>query len=222
MYKRQIFAFDTTTGVLLQQHRFKRDMFNSAPLVVTGSDGAVNVYVSTTLGNIYCYSAASVQSGPLWVSADLPAIPVEDLPASTYTFLSVTQKGTLLATSTAGGALWQVQKATFAIANGLLTAPGGSNMAAGGALSPPAAAGVSSVVLLLGAAAAYFAYGRVPAFKGAVDAAAAHARSLAGSGGGGGGGSGGGGKASASSSLLRTGSGGGGLSAYSAVPVSAL
>ena len=140
-----LFAYDTTTGILLDQHRFKRDMFNSAPLVATGTDGAVRVYVSTTLGFIYCYAASSIAAGPQWTSQDLAPIPLEDLPLTTYTFLSVTQKGTLLATSTAGGANWQTQKATFAIQNGLLAPSAAAAAAASGALSPPAAAGVSIV-----------------------------------------------------------------------------
>jgi hypothetical protein len=115
-----IWSFDTTTGKLQQSHRLNQDLFNSAPLVVTGSDGVVNVFVSSTLGNIYCYSSTALANGWLWRTADLAPVPVEDLPASTYTFLSVTQKGTLLATSTAGGATWQDQKATFAIAAGVI------------------------------------------------------------------------------------------------------
>jgi hypothetical protein len=214
-----LFVLDTTTGIWLDQHRFKRDMFNSAPLVATGTDGAVRVYVSTTLGFIYCYSAGSLAGGPLWTSQDLAPIPLEDLPLTTYTFLSVTQKGTLLATSTAGGAMWQTQKATFAVVNGLLAPSAAAAAAASGALSPPAAAGVSSVVILLAAAAAYVAYGRVAAFRDAVDAAVAGAKggvrewgagtSAAGAAGGPGA------KANASSSLLRASS----SSSYSAVPV---
>ena len=175
-----IFAFDSTTGLNTDQHRFKRDMFNSAPLVATGSDGAVRVYVSTTLGAIFCYAPGALAGGPLWVSQDLPPIPTEDLPATTYTFLSVTQKGTLLATSTAGGAKWQTQKATFAIVNGLLSPQQASAAAASGALSPPAAAGVSSAVILLGAFGAWVAYGRVAGFRSAVDSAVASAKGAGG------------------------------------------
>jgi len=171
-----IFAFDTTTGLCTDQHRFKRDMFNSAPLVVTGTDGVVRVFVSTTLGYIYSYAPGALGAGPLWTSLDLAPVPAEDLPATTYTFLSVTQQGTLLATSTAGGALWQTQKATFAVVNGVLPPQAPSNAAAGGALSAPAAAGVSSAVILLGALGAWFAYGRVAAFRSAVDGAVASAK----------------------------------------------
>ena len=115
-----IWSFDTTNGKLQQAHRFNLDMFNSAPLVVSGSDGVVNVFASSTLGYLYCYSSTSLATGWLWRTLDLAPVPIEDLPASTYTFLSVTQKGTLLATSTAGGATWQDQKATFAIASGVV------------------------------------------------------------------------------------------------------
>jgi hypothetical protein len=177
-----IFAFDTTTGLVTDQHRFKRDTFNSAPLVATGNDGAVRVYVSTTQGFIYCYAPGALGAGPLWTSQDLAPVPTEDLPATTYTFLSVTNRGTLLATSTAGGDSWQTQKATWAIVNGLLPPTAPSAAAAGGTLSPPAAAGVSSAVILLGALAAWFAYGRVAPFRGAVDAAIASAKALSGGG----------------------------------------
>lgn len=115
-----VWAFDTSSGSLLQSFRWAGDMVNSAPLVVTGSDGTTNVYMSSTLGNIYCFSAAALANGWLWRSADLAPIPLEDLPSSTYTFLSVTDKGTLLAVSTEGGATWSDQKAAFAIAGGLV------------------------------------------------------------------------------------------------------
>ena len=115
-----IWALDTVSGRLLQSYRFNQDMFNSAPLVVTGTDGVVNVFASSTLGYLYCFSSSSLATGWLWRTLDLAPVPIEDLPASTYTFLSVTQKGTILATSTAGGDTWQDQKVTFAIQNGVI------------------------------------------------------------------------------------------------------
>ena len=115
-----IWAFDTVTGKLQQKFRFNMDLFNSAPLVVTGTDGITNVYVSSTLGNIYCFSSTALANGWLWRTLDLAPVPLEDLPASTYTFLSVTQKGTILATSTSGGATWQDQKSTFAVQAGVV------------------------------------------------------------------------------------------------------
>ena len=174
-----VFAFNTSSGELMAQNRFRADMFNSAPLVVTSSvDGTANVYISSSLGNIYCYSAAAIASGPLWIAQDLVTIPIPELPSTTYTFLSVTERGTLLATSTAGGATWQDQKATFAITNGLLSPSPASNDAAGAGASGPVAAGVSTAVILLGAMGAYFAYGRVAFFKGVVDSAIGKASSL--------------------------------------------
>ena len=167
-----LFTFDTTTGELKSSFRMRGDQFNSAPLVVSSSvDGNSNVYISSTLGYIYCFPAnAPVSGGYAWRSLDLAPIPTEDLPATTYTYLSVTQSGTILATSTAGGATWQDQKATFAVLNGVQVPPSyAANAAATTGLSPGGAAGVSIFVLVLAAGAMWVGYGRVPAFRDAVD-----------------------------------------------------
>jgi hypothetical protein len=103
---------DGSSGNVLASYRTSDDLYNSAPLVVTGSDGTL-VMLTTAGGDLLAFAAtkAGVTAGPLWRSADLPPIPDEDLPASTYTFLSITPAGTLLATVSAGGAEWQKEKA---------------------------------------------------------------------------------------------------------------
>jgi hypothetical protein len=167
-----LFQFDTASGSLKNDFRLRRDMFNSAPLIVTSSvDNVVQVYVSSSLGYIYCFAANGIATGPLWSSQDLAPIPVEDLPATTYTFLAVTQPGTILATSTAGGDSWQTQKATFAIKNGLVNpvVPPSSNAAAAAAQQASVAAGVSITVLILAAVGFWRAYSVVPSVKDATD-----------------------------------------------------
>lgn len=166
-----LFQYDTASGLLKSDYRLQRDMFNSAPLIVTSSvDNIVQVYVSSSLGYIYCFAANSVLNGPIWSSLDLAPIPSEDLPATTYTFLAVTQPGTILATSTAGGSSWQTQKATFAIKNGLVNpvVPSNANAAAA-AQQASIAAGVSITVLILAAVGFWRAYSVVPAVKDATD-----------------------------------------------------
>ena len=100
-------AWDTTTGSLIGTWRMKGDMFNSAPLVVQGNTG-----------------------GPTWVSADLTPVPDGDLPASTYSYLSVTPSGTILVTDTVGGADWADAKMYQAVINGIYC-PGQPSSSAG-------------------------------------------------------------------------------------------
>jgi len=167
-----LFQYDTASGLLKNDFRLRGDMFNSAPLVVTSSvDNVVQVYVSSSLGYIFCFAANGIATGPLWSSQDLAPIPVEDLPATTYTFLAVTQPGTILATSTAGGDSWQTQKATFAIKNGLVNpvVPSSNNAAAAAAQQASVAAGVSITVLILAAVGFWRAYSVVPSVKDATD-----------------------------------------------------
>jgi hypothetical protein len=166
-----LFQFDTLSGLLKSQYRLQRDMFNSAPLVVSSSvDNIVQVYVSSSLGFLYCFSANSIANGPLWSSQDIAPIPQEDLPATTYSFLSVTQTGTVLVTASAGGDTWQDQKATFAIKNGLINpVVPSSNAAAAAAQRASIAAGVSIAVLLLAGIGFWRAYTVMPEVKDATD-----------------------------------------------------
>ena len=97
---------DTTaaTNVPIAQYTISNDIVNSAPLVVvySGGVGTSRVFVSTAKGFLYVFSSGTaLASGPLYVTKDLPAIPDEDLPMSTYCFLSVTPAGTLLGASRA-------------------------------------------------------------------------------------------------------------------------
>ena len=103
---------DGGSGAVLASYRTGTDIYNSAPLVVTGTDGTI-VLLTTAAGDLLAFAAteAGVAAGPMWRSSDLPGIPAEDLPASTYAFLSITPAGTLLATVSAGGAEWQKEKA---------------------------------------------------------------------------------------------------------------
>jgi hypothetical protein len=126
------------------------------------------VFVSSALGNIYAFApGAAAGGGPLWKTADLrsQAIPADALPSSTYSFLSATIAGTLLVTTTAGGANWQTEKAFVAIVNGVFPPPG----AAARGLSSGAAAGIAIGVLAGAGALAALAYLRVPAFASTVD-----------------------------------------------------
>ena len=114
-------AVDTTTGLIASTYTTSADFYNSAPLVVSGSDGGSIVIVSTSDGSLVAFAATAdgPLEEPLWRSQDLPGIPAEDLPACTYAFLSVTPAGTILATTSAGGAVWQDEKAYSAVANGV-------------------------------------------------------------------------------------------------------
>jgi hypothetical protein len=118
-------VFNTSTGDLLATYRTGADLYNSAPLVVTGYDGSI-VLLSTAGGDVLAFAATvdGVNAGPLWRSPDLPAIPPEDIPASTYAFLSITPMGTLLATVSAGGANWQQEKAYVSSRSVLLLCEG--------------------------------------------------------------------------------------------------
>lgn len=153
-----IFAYDVANGRLISTHRLDGDQFNSAPLIVTGSSGSgvTQVYVSSTLGSIYAYDAGNLAKGPLWSSVDVAPIPADDLPQTTYSYLTVTPQGTILLTSTAGGADWEDEKAVYAIVNGIQGPPGASPPANDDSISPGAAVGVT--VAVLGAA---FAFGWV-------------------------------------------------------------
>jgi hypothetical protein len=174
-----IFVFDVTNGKFVGQHRFNGDQFNSAPLVVTGLNGAgsTNVYVASNGGNIYCYSAPSVTAGYQWVSQDVAPIPVDQLPSSTYSYLTVTAQGTLLLTATAGGADWSDEKAVYGIINGVYKpaapAPSSSGLSAG------AAAGVAIGVIGAMAAFGFVGYTHSPFVKSAVDSGMTAASQLA-------------------------------------------
>ncbi len=120
-YQSTLSAVDTTTGAITATYTTNTSFFNSAPLVVSGSDGGSIVIVSTSDGSLVAFAATAdgPLQEPLWRSQDLPGIPAKDLPACTYAFLSVTPAGTILATTSAGGAVWQGKKAYSAVANGV-------------------------------------------------------------------------------------------------------
>ena len=182
-----LMAINTATGARVGVYRMSGDYFNSPPLVVLPSVGAARVIVTTTLGNVVAFApGAGVSAGPLWTSPDLKPIPDDDLPESTYSFLSVTSAGTLLATTTAGGdckdgnSCWSDEKAFVAIVNGVRS-PTPSGAVPGG-LSAGAAAGIAIAVLAVVGLAGATAFLYVPAFaasvRAAVGAVAAGAGSL--------------------------------------------
>ena len=183
-YSSALFVFNTATAALTAAHAFPGDLINSAPLVVGGGGGTgvVRVYVTTALGKLMAFGpGAAVKAGPVWSAAELPAIPLAGLPLSTFSYLAVTYSGTLLVTTTTGGAKWQVQKSFVAIVNGVQAPPSGAAPAKAG-LAPGAAAAVALAVL---AAAGGVAYWRVPSVAAAVDDAVARVRAAAEGGGGG-------------------------------------
>jgi hypothetical protein len=147
-------------------------MFNSAPLVVTpggGSDtGNARVFLTTTRGGIYCYAAgAAVGNGPVWTTyGEIGAVPDSELPESTYSYISVTQQGTLLVTGPAPGADWQDEKYVYAIVNGVQTP---ANPSSGPSLGAGAVAGILAAAVIVSGAGGGFAYVRVPGFRSAVD-----------------------------------------------------
>lgn len=156
------------------------DIFNSAPLVVVygGGSAAARVFVTSAKGYVFAFNAgAGVAAGPVWMSQDLPAIPDVDLPVSTYCFMSVTPTGTLLVTTSMGGATWNDQKAFVAIVNGVLPLPSSSPKAG---LSAGAKAGITIGVLLSLGAAGGVAFFKVPAFASFVNNAASSAKDLVG------------------------------------------
>lgn len=163
-----IFVFDVTQGALVGYHRFTGDQFNSPPLVVTGSAGAgsTRIYLSSTLGNIYCYDANNINNGYMWVSNDIPGIPYDDLPATTYSYLTVTNAGTILLTSTAGGADWSDEKAIFAIVNGVSPPPTTPDS---NGIAPGAAFGVAVAVLGVASALGFIGYKRSPFVRNVID-----------------------------------------------------
>jgi len=173
-----LYVWDVTKGALVASHRFTGDLFNSAPLVVQGTSGAPTVFVLSALGTLYAYpGGAAVAGGPSWVQPGaVNGIPADDLPSSTYAYMSLTPSGTILAVASAGGALWQTEKVYYGIVNGVFP-PNGPAPASGP--SPAAAAGIAIGVLGAGAAAFAGAYMYVPAFAAAVKAAAAAAQGAA-------------------------------------------
>jgi hypothetical protein len=179
-----IFIIDTN-GTKVAEYRTSGDLFNSAPLVVQGSSMSTppQVLVSSALGKLYSFAGGSsaVAAGqgwaPSWVSSDLPAIPVEELPASTYCFLSLTASGTVLVTTSAGGQYWKNEKAFVAVVKGVFTPP--ATPAATSGLSAGAKAAVAlSVLGCLGIAGAV-AFFKVPAFASMVKSAGSSASSMA-------------------------------------------
>jgi hypothetical protein len=156
------------------------DIFNSAPLVILYSGGIASsyrVFVSSAAGNLYAFGAgSSVSNGPSFISQDLPAIPPENLPQSTFCFLSVTPAGTILATTSMGGSTWNDQKAFVAIVNGVAAPP--RPPAASSGLSAGAKAGIVFGVLSLLAIVGVVAFIKIPAFAEAVTNAASAAKEL--------------------------------------------
>ena len=168
-----LLVYSAATGALLAQHRFAGDMFNSAPLVVTPSPGtgaASHVILTTATGQVIAYAAgpAGVAAGPAWsTSGDIAGVPASELPSSTYSFLSATPLGTLLVTTTAGGAGWQKEKGWFAVINGVYPPAAATAPAPRAGLSAGAAAGIALGVLGAVAVGAYFT---IPAFAAGVAA----------------------------------------------------
>ena len=98
---------------------FNTDMFSSAAVVVTPSGGTdfanARVYLSTTKGGIYCYSALNVNAGPLWTTyGEIGRVPDAALPESTYSYMTITATGTILVTAPAAGDLWSSEKVRWA------------------------------------------------------------------------------------------------------------
>lgn len=163
-------------GKLGAKYRVDGDMYNSAPLLVVSPGnlgGATRLILTTTLGRVVAFDAANVAAGPVWTtSGEVAAIPNEDLPQSTYSFLTLTPSGSLLVTASVGGADWADEKAVYAIVNGVLTPPapssGPSNSVVGVALSITA--------VLVAAAGFGFAYYKAPGFRRTVDSVASSAK----------------------------------------------
>jgi hypothetical protein len=164
-------------GKLGAKYRVDGDMYNSAPLLVVSPGnlgGVTRLIVTTTLGQVVAFDADNVAAGPAWAtSGEVASIPNEDLPQSTYSFLTLTPSGTLLVTASVGGADWADEKAVYAVVNGVLTPPapsaGPNNQVVGVALSITA--------VLVAAAGFGFAYYKAPGFRRSVDALASSAKS---------------------------------------------
>ena len=116
-----LFVFSASSGYLLSSNIVDDDLYNSAPLIVVPIEGLTDtrIFVTSAKGVLTAYLFPDVSTGPLWSQVDFPVIPDEDLPLTTYAFLSVTETGTILATSSAGGVEWQDEKAFVALANGV-------------------------------------------------------------------------------------------------------
>jgi hypothetical protein len=175
-----MFAYQLDGAKELGRWRTYSDMFNSPPLAVTSSvgAGATRLFVTSTLGGLYAFDAANVGAGPVWVTrGEVAAIPTDDLPQSTYCYITLTPQGTLLVTASAGGADWSDEKAVYAIVNGAQAPP-----VAAAAAGPGAAlvAGLVVAALAVSAAGGGFAYFRVPAFRSAVDGAVGTVKGLTG------------------------------------------
>jgi hypothetical protein len=141
-------VLDTLDGTLLSTTYLNAnatdpaaDMFSTAPLVLSSADGT-SVLLATTGGALMSFAADG--TGPTWVANELPAIPAEDFPASTYSFLSVTSAGAVLLTTTAGGADWQTEKSFVAVANGAFAPAGGASQTATGTSSASATASATA------------------------------------------------------------------------------
>lgn len=168
-----LFVWDWTTGVMVSSWRTTGDLFNSPPLVVQGNTNDVRVFVLSSMGTLYAFSGGvGVSAGPLWTSPDVTPIPADDLPATTYSYLSVTVSGTLLVTASAGGADWADEKVYHAVVNGIYPPP---VAAVPQGMSSGATAGVVICVLGIVGASAGFAYYKVPAFGHVVDKVSAGA-----------------------------------------------
>jgi len=165
-----LYVWNTATGLLIAQYRFNGDLFNSAPLIVQGTVGAPRIFLMSALGTLYCFGAAeAVANGPLWTTPNAVAgIPDDDLPQSTFAYMSLTATGTILVVGSAGGKDWADEKVYSAIVNGVFNPTAAPPMGE----TPAQTAGIAvGIVVVIGAAFAG-AYFKVPAFTSAVNAAA--------------------------------------------------
>ena len=173
-----LMVYALATGKRIGLYRGEDDMFNSAALVVKDSNGMERAFITTTRGKVHCFgSGAAVSAGPLWTtSAEVGAIPDDDVPQSTYSFLTLTPRGTLLITASAGGKDWSDEKTVYAIVNGVLTPPTGTDKASQWTSTIIAVSLITT--LLVGAAGGVAGYYRVPSFRSAVDDGIAKARAM--------------------------------------------
>ena len=173
-FSSQLWLFSTVDGTLLARHGITGDLYNSAPLVVLGAGSggkAVSVILTTATGALVSFRAgvSGVTAGWAWsTTGEIGGVPVSELPSSTYSFLAVTPKGTLLVTTTGGGDAWSTEKATFAVVNGVL-APSAPTPPPS-ALSGAAKAGIAIGVLAGVGALMALAYAKVPAVANVLDA----------------------------------------------------
>jgi hypothetical protein len=120
-YGSALFVFDASTGTNIASWMVDGDVYNSAPLIVDSASGDRRILVTSAKGYLTGYPwGIAVNEGFLWSERDFPAIPDEDLPLTTYAFLSATPAGTILATTSAGGDNWRDEKAFVAIVNGAI------------------------------------------------------------------------------------------------------